>query len=81
MAGSGEKLGMNPWISQPTCWGLCRKPVSWEQWLCPSLSMTSQKDATYKDRLWEAYTGCTWTGVGSVCVMLVGFSPTGCTSI
>jgi hypothetical protein len=26
LAGSGEKLGMNPWIGQPTCCGLCREP-------------------------------------------------------
>jgi hypothetical protein len=29
----------------------------------------------------EAYVGRTWTGVGSVRVVLVGFSPAGCTSI
>jgi hypothetical protein len=29
----------------------------------------------------EAYTGRTWTGVGNVRVVLVGFSPAGCTSI
>jgi hypothetical protein len=26
MAGSGEKLGTNPRISQPSCCGLCREP-------------------------------------------------------
>jgi hypothetical protein len=26
LVGSGEKLGMDPWISQPTCCGLCREP-------------------------------------------------------
>jgi hypothetical protein len=26
MAGSGEKLGMDPWIGQPARWGLCREP-------------------------------------------------------
>jgi hypothetical protein len=35
----------------------------------------------YMDHLQEAYVGRTWTGVGSVRVMLVEFSPTGCTSI
>jgi hypothetical protein len=29
----------------------------------------------------EAYVGHTWTGVGSICVVLVGFSPAGCTLI
>jgi hypothetical protein len=24
--GSGEKLGMDPRIGQPTCYGLCREP-------------------------------------------------------
>jgi hypothetical protein len=26
LAGSGEKLGMDPWIGQPACWRLCREP-------------------------------------------------------
>jgi hypothetical protein len=26
MAGSGEKLGTDPWIDQPLCCGLCREP-------------------------------------------------------
>jgi hypothetical protein len=26
MAGLGEKLDMNPWISQPSGCGLCREP-------------------------------------------------------
>jgi hypothetical protein len=33
------------------------------------------------DRPHEAYVGRTWTGVRSVRVVLVGFSPVGCTSI
>jgi hypothetical protein len=43
MAGSEEKLGMDPWIDQPSGCGLCREPFSQEQWLCPSLLMTVQK--------------------------------------
>jgi hypothetical protein len=35
----------------------------------------------YGDYQQKAYTGHTWTGVGSIRVMLIGFSPTGCTSI
>jgi hypothetical protein len=41
----------------------------------------SRKVAMYGDRPQEAYVGRTWTGVGSVRVMLVGFFPTWCTSI
>jgi hypothetical protein len=41
----------------------------------------SRKVATYGDRPQEAYAGHTWTGVGSVRVVLVRFSPVGCTSI
>jgi hypothetical protein len=41
----------------------------------------SWKVATYGDRLQEAYTGRTWTGVGSIHVVLVRVSPAGCTSI
>jgi hypothetical protein len=26
LVGSGEKLGTNPWISQPACSGLCQEP-------------------------------------------------------
>jgi hypothetical protein len=26
LIGSGEKLGMDPWIGQPACCGLCREP-------------------------------------------------------
>jgi hypothetical protein len=26
LVGSGEKLGTDPWINQPTCCGLCREP-------------------------------------------------------
>jgi hypothetical protein len=39
------------------------------------------KVATYRDHPEEAYAGRTWTGVGSVRVVLVEFSPVGCTSI
>jgi hypothetical protein len=37
--------------------------------------------ATYGDRPQEAYAGRTWAGVGSVRVVLLGFSPAGRTSI
>jgi hypothetical protein len=41
----------------------------------------SGKVATYPDHPQEAYAGCTWTGVGSIHVVLIEFSPVGCTSI
>jgi hypothetical protein len=56
-------------------------PFSQEQWDLSKSVGASQKVATYRDRPQEAYTGRTWTGVGSVRVVLVGFSPAGCTSI
>jgi hypothetical protein len=47
----------------------------------PTLLMTSQKVATHVDCSQEAYAGCTWTSVGSVHVVCIGFFPAGCTSI
>jgi hypothetical protein len=35
----------------------------------------------YGDRPQEVYIGCTWTGMGSIRVVLVGFSSVECTSI
>jgi hypothetical protein len=81
MADSREKLGTDPRIGQPARCGLCREPISREEWLYPSLLMTSQKVATYGDYPQEEYAGCMWTDVGNVRAMLVGFSPAGCTSI
>jgi hypothetical protein len=56
-------------------------PFSQEQWDLSKSVGASRKVATYGDRPQEAYAGRTWTGVGSVRVVLVGFSPAGCTSI
>jgi hypothetical protein len=56
-------------------------PSSWRQWIYSNLLTTARKVTTYGDRLQEAYAGYIWTGVGSVRVVLIGFSPTGCTSI
>jgi hypothetical protein len=81
LVGSGEKLGMDPLIDQPACWGLCQEPF-FSGAVTPSNSVGgSWKVATYGDCPQEAYTGRTWTGVGSVRVVLVGFSPAGCISI
>jgi hypothetical protein len=81
LVGSEEKLGTDPRIGQPVYCGLCREPFFSEA-VTPSNPVGgSWKVATYRDRPQEAYTGRTWTGVGSVRAMLVGFSPAGCTSI
>jgi hypothetical protein len=67
-------------ITQPG-WGLCQEPffsgVVGSIQRCGGL----RKVATYGEHPQEAYAGHTWTGVGSVRAMLVGFSPAGCTSI
>jgi hypothetical protein len=81
LVGSEEKLGTDPWIGQPVCCGLCREPFFSGAVTLSNPVVGSWKVATYRDRPQEAYAGRTWTGVGSVRVMLVRFSPTGCTSI
>jgi hypothetical protein len=40
-----------------------------------------QKVVTYVDYPQEAYAGHMWTSMGNVCVMYIGVSPAGCTSI
>jgi hypothetical protein len=72
---------MDLWIGQPAYCGLCREPfLSGAVTLSNSVD-GSWKGATYGDRSQEAYVGCIWTGVRSVRVVLVEFSPAGCTSI
>jgi hypothetical protein len=56
-------------------------PFSREQLDLSKSVGASWKVATYGDHPQEAYVGHTWTGVESVRVVLVGFSPAGCTSI
>jgi hypothetical protein len=70
MAGLGEKLGMDPQISQSARWGLCQEPFFLR---AVALSITVEDFAKGYD-VWGL-------PVSSVCVMLVGFSPAGCTSI
>jgi hypothetical protein len=73
LAGSGEKLGINLRIGQSVCCGLCQEPFF------------SGAVQIYR----RLVKGCdirglpvgTWTSVGSICVMLVGFFPAGSTSI
>jgi hypothetical protein len=69
LASSGEKPGMDPRIGQPACCGLCREPFFREQWNLSKFVDVLRKVATYGDRPQKAYTGHTWTGVGSARVM------------
>jgi hypothetical protein len=80
MASSGEKLGTNPRIGQPSCYGLCREPffsgavalsIAVEDFAkgCYTMTMRDMYGlGPYTDRAWDA------------CGVLVGFSPAGCTS-
>jgi hypothetical protein len=72
---------MDPQIGQLACWGLCREPFFSGVVTLSNSVGGSWKVAMYGDRPQDAYAERTWTGVGSVRVVLVGFSPTGCTSI
>jgi hypothetical protein len=96
VVGYRQELGLLPllhWLAWERSWvrthgsvgrraGDCvGSPFSREQWDLSKSVSASRKVATYRDRPQEAYAGRTWTGMGSVRVLLVGFSPTGCTSI
>jgi hypothetical protein len=81
MVGSGEKLGTDPRIDQSTCYGLCQEPFSRKQWPYSPLSMTREWLPRTGGCPQETYAGRTWTGVGSIRVMLIGFSLAGCISI
>jgi hypothetical protein len=56
-------------------------PFSQEQCPCSTLLVAVRKVAMYVDCPPEAYVGRTWTDAESVYVVLVEFSPVGCTSI
>jgi hypothetical protein len=96
VVGHHQELGLCPllhWLVRERSWVLTHgsisrravdcvgSPFSQEQWDLSKSVGTSRKVATYGDRPQEAYARRTWTGMGSVCVMLVGFSPVGCTLI
>jgi hypothetical protein len=96
VVGHRQELGLRPllhWLVQERSWVQTHGSVSWravdcvgspfsqEQWNLSKFVGASQKVATYEDRLQEAYVGRTWTGLGSVRVVLVGFSLVECTSI
>jgi hypothetical protein len=73
MAGSGEKLGTNPRISQPSCGGLCREHFSREQWLCPSLLMMARKVSICGPREIHMVLDHTWTERGKCVKCWSGF--------
>jgi hypothetical protein len=73
LAGSGEKLGTDPRIGQRRAVDCVGDPSSREQWACSTLSMT-------RERLPRTRTARRKRTPG-VCGVLVGFSPTGYTSI
>jgi hypothetical protein len=81
LVGSGEKLGSDPRIDQSMCYWLCQEPFFSRVVALLNSVDDSWKVIMYCDYQQKAYTGHTWTGVGSIHVMLIGFSPTGCTSI
>jgi hypothetical protein len=96
VVGHHQELGLRPLLhclAQERSWVQTRGSVSRravdcvgsffsrEQWNLSKSIGASRKVATYRDRPQEAYAGRMWTGVGSVRVVLVGFSHTECTSI
>jgi hypothetical protein len=96
VVGHRQELGLRPllhWLVRERSWVQTRgsvsrravdcvgSPFSQEQWDLSKSIGASRKVATYEDRPQEVYAGRTWTGAGSVRVVLVGFSPVGCTSI
>jgi hypothetical protein len=96
VVGHRQELGLRPmlhWLVQERSWvrtsgsinrravDCVGRPFSREQWDLSKSIGVSRKVATYGDRPWEAYTERTWTGVGSVRVVLVKFTLAGCTSI
>jgi hypothetical protein len=96
VVGHLQELGLYPllhWLARERSWvwtrGLVsrravnyvRSPFSRAQWDLSKSITVSRKVATDGDHPQEAYTGRTWTGVGNVRVVLVGFSPAWCTSI
>jgi hypothetical protein len=96
VAGHRQELDLRPllhWLVRERSWVRTRgsvsqravdcvgSPFSREQWDLSKSVGVPRKVATYEDRPQKAYTGRTWTGVRSVRVVLVRFSPAGCTSI
>jgi hypothetical protein len=72
LAGSGEKLGTDPWIGQRRAVNCVRSPSSQEQRACSTLSMTRERlshmGTAHRKRMpgvcglaWEVYVAC-WSG-------------------
>jgi hypothetical protein len=96
VVGHRQELGLRPmlhWLVQERSWVRTHElvsrravdyvgsPFSRERWDLSKYVGASRKVATYGDLPQEAYAGHTWTSVGSILVVLVEFSPAGCTSI
>jgi hypothetical protein len=96
VVGHRQELGLCSllhWLAQERIWvrtrgsvrqcavDCVRSPFSREQWDLSKSVSVSQKVAMYKDCPQEAYVERMWSGVRSIHVVLVGFSPAGCTSI
>jgi hypothetical protein len=76
MAGSGGKLGMDPQIGQSMRWRLCREPF-FSGAVALSIAVEDFiKGCHVRGPPQEAYAERTWTGMGSMRVVLIGFSPT-----
>jgi hypothetical protein len=81
LVGLGEKLGTDPWIGQPSCYGLCREAFfSGEVALLNSVDDYAK--GCYTWTVWDIYgrgpyVDCAW----KACGVLVTFSLAGCTLI
>jgi hypothetical protein len=80
LVGSGEKLGMDPWVGHPACCGLYRYPffssaVGSVQ-ICQCLAKGCYMWTTWDTYGHGPYADWAW----KACGVLVGFSPAGCTS-
>jgi hypothetical protein len=83
---------LHQWLCWQRNWDSSHRPLSraerWcrEHFFSGAVHLSNHVDdswrvATYGYRPQEAYIGHTWTGMGSVRTVLVGFSPAECTSI
>jgi hypothetical protein len=81
MAGSREKLGMDPWIGRPSYCGLYREPF-FSGVVTLYIAFDDFTKGYYALTMWDTYglrTYANWAW--DACGVLVGFSPAGCTSI
>jgi hypothetical protein len=81
LVGLGEKLGTDPWIGQPTCRGLCQEPI-FSGAVALLNSVDDYAKGCYMWTTWDTYgRGPYADRAWKACGVLVGFSPTRCTSI